>query len=42
LIVFLGVQPGFLVRWSEPTTKAIVAAIPPLEKTINTQVALNN
>jgi NAD(P)H-quinone oxidoreductase subunit 4 len=42
LIVFLGVQPGFLVRWSEPTTTAIVAAIPPMEKTITAQVALNN
>ncbi|AFZ01961.1 NADH-quinone oxidoreductase subunit M [Calothrix sp. PCC 6303] len=42
MIVFLGVQPGFLVRWSEPTTTAIVAAIPPMEKTITAQVALNN
>lgn len=32
LIVFLGVQPTWLVRWSEPTTTAIVATIPTLEK----------
>ncbi|MBW4594384.1 MAG: NADH-quinone oxidoreductase subunit M [Brasilonema angustatum HA4187-MV1] len=41
LILFLGVQPSWLVRWSEPTTTAIVAAIPPIEKTVTTQVALN-
>jgi NAD(P)H-quinone oxidoreductase subunit 4 len=41
LIVFLGVQPGFLVRWSEPTTTAIVAAIPPIEKNVKIQVALH-
>jgi NAD(P)H-quinone oxidoreductase subunit 4 len=28
LIVFLGVAPTWLVRWSEPTTKALVAAMP--------------
>lgn len=28
LIVFLGIQPSWLVRWSEPTTTAMVATIP--------------
>ncbi|MBD1868341.1 NADH-quinone oxidoreductase subunit M [Cyanobacteria bacterium FACHB-471] len=28
LIFFLGVQPTWLVRWSEPTTNAMVAAVP--------------
>lgn len=28
LILFLGIQPIWLVRWMEPTTTAIVAAIP--------------
>ncbi|MGH7998942.1 MAG: NADH-quinone oxidoreductase subunit M [Brasilonema sp.] len=41
LIVFLGVQPNWLVRWSETTSTAMVAAIPPIEKTVTTQVALN-
>ncbi|MBW4630227.1 MAG: NADH-quinone oxidoreductase subunit M [Brasilonema octagenarum HA4186-MV1] len=41
LILFLGVQPSWLVRWSEPTSTAIVAAIPPIEKTVTTQVALD-
>ncbi|WP_338038242.1 proton-conducting transporter membrane subunit [Neosynechococcus sphagnicola] len=27
LIMFLGVQPSWLVRWSEPTTNAMVAAV---------------
>ncbi len=36
LIVFLGVQPAWLVRWIEPTT-AMVAAIPALEKTVTPQ-----
>ncbi|HEY9884938.1 MAG TPA: NADH-quinone oxidoreductase subunit M [Thermosynechococcaceae cyanobacterium] len=27
LIVFLGVQPTWLLRWSEPTTKGLVAAL---------------
>ncbi|GAA6617605.1 NADH-quinone oxidoreductase subunit M [Scytonema sp. NUACC26] len=35
LIIFLGVQPKWLVRWSEPTT-AMVAAIPPIERAIAT------
>jgi NAD(P)H-quinone oxidoreductase subunit 4 len=34
LIIFLGVQPTWLVRWSEPTTTAMVAAITPMEKQI--------
>lgn len=28
LIVWFGIQPGWLVRWSEPTTTALVAAAP--------------
>ncbi|ALF55866.1 NAD(P)H-quinone oxidoreductase subunit D4 [Nostoc piscinale CENA21] len=40
LIIFLGVQPTWLVRWSETTTTAMVATIPPAEKTVNSQVAL--
>ena len=28
LICFLGVQPSWLLRWSEPTTNALVAAFP--------------
>jgi NAD(P)H-quinone oxidoreductase subunit 4 len=40
LILFLGVQPTWLVRWSETTTTAMVAAVPPLEKTAISQVAL--
>lgn len=34
LIIFLGVQPKWLVRWSEPTT-AMVTAIPPIERAIS-------
>ncbi|NMG22058.1 NADH-quinone oxidoreductase subunit M [Brasilonema bromeliae] len=41
LILFLGVQPSWLVRWSETTSTAMVAVIPPVEKTVTTQVALN-
>lgn len=37
LIFFLGVQPTWLVRWSESTTTAMVAAVPP----VTTQVAAN-
>ncbi|MBD2353306.1 NADH-quinone oxidoreductase subunit M [Tolypothrix sp. FACHB-123] len=40
LIIFLGVQPTWLVRWSEPTTTAMVAAIPAMEKTVNSEIAL--
>ncbi|MBD2301885.1 MULTISPECIES: NADH-quinone oxidoreductase subunit M [Nostocales] len=40
LIIFLGVQPTWLVRWSETTTTAMVAAITPAEKTVISQVAL--
>ncbi|HEY9597590.1 MAG TPA: NAD(P)H-quinone oxidoreductase subunit D4, partial [Cyanophyceae cyanobacterium] len=28
LILFLGIQPVWLLRWMEPTTTAMVAAIP--------------
>ncbi len=31
LIIFLGIQPTWLVRWSEPTTTAMVTAIMPVE-----------
>jgi NAD(P)H-quinone oxidoreductase subunit 4 len=41
IILFLGIQPTWLVRWAEPTSTAMVAAIPPLEKTVTPQVALN-
>ncbi|MEA5572132.1 NADH-quinone oxidoreductase subunit M [Calothrix sp. UHCC 0171] len=44
LIIFLGVQPNWLVRWSEPTTTAMVAAIPQIKTQIKTttspQIAL--
>jgi len=36
LIVFLGVQPTWLVRWSETTTAALVAAAP-----INRSISIN-
>jgi NAD(P)H-quinone oxidoreductase subunit 4 len=38
LILFLGVQPSWLVRWSESTTTAMVAAVPPVTPTV-TQIA---
>lgn len=38
LILFLGIQPHWLVRWSESTTNALVAAIP--AEVSNQQVAL--
>lgn len=41
LIIFLGVQPTWLVRWSEPTTTAMVATIPTLEKDLTPQLSLN-
>ncbi len=40
LILFLGLQPTWLVRWTEPTTTAMVATIPPVEKAVTPQVAL--
>ncbi|CDN14339.1 NADH dehydrogenase subunit 4, Involved in CO2 fixation [Richelia intracellularis] len=40
LILFLGIQPTWLVRWSEPTTTAMVAAIPPVERVNIPQIAL--
>ena len=40
LIVFLGVQPTWLVRWTEPTTTAMVAAIPAIEKAVLPKVAM--
>ncbi|MFB2979123.1 NADH-quinone oxidoreductase subunit M [Microseira sp. BLCC-F43] len=30
IILFLGIQPTWLVRWTEPTTTAIVAVMPPV------------
>jgi NAD(P)H-quinone oxidoreductase subunit 4 len=41
LIIFLGIQPTWLVRWSEPTTTAMVATIPPVEKSGTAKIALN-
>ncbi|NJO59948.1 MAG: NADH-quinone oxidoreductase subunit M [Richelia sp. RM2_1_2] len=41
LIIFLGIQPTWLVRWSEPTTTAMVAHIPAIQKSVIPQVALN-
>ncbi len=38
LILFLGVQPTWLVRWTETTTTAIVAAVP---TNTNQQIALH-
>ncbi|MEA5581593.1 NADH-quinone oxidoreductase subunit M [Nodularia harveyana UHCC-0300] len=40
LIIFLGIQPTWLVRWSETTTTAMVATISPMEKTVIAQVAV--
>jgi NAD(P)H-quinone oxidoreductase subunit 4 len=41
LIIFLGIQPTWLVRWSEPTTTAMVATItPPTDKTVISQLPL--
>ncbi|MDJ0618348.1 MAG: NADH-quinone oxidoreductase subunit M [Calothrix sp. MO_192.B10] len=40
LILFLGIQPTWLVRWSEPTTTAMVAAMPPIKKATTSPIAL--
>lgn len=40
LIIFLGVQPTWLVRWSESTTTSMVATIPPMEKSVVAQVVV--
>ncbi|MBD2461524.1 NADH-quinone oxidoreductase subunit M [Oscillatoria sp. FACHB-1407] len=40
LIIFLGVQPTWLVRWSEPTTAAMVAAVPAITSN-DVQLAIN-
>ncbi|MCP6758924.1 MAG: NADH-quinone oxidoreductase subunit M [Fischerella sp. CENA71] len=40
LILFLGLQPTWLVRWAEPTTTAMVAVIPPIEKVATPQIAV--
>lgn len=34
LIIFLGIQPSWLVRWSEASSTAMVAAIPAIEQQI--------
>jgi NAD(P)H-quinone oxidoreductase subunit 4 len=39
VIVVLGIQPNWLVRWIEPTTTALVANVPAIA---NQQVALND
>ncbi len=41
IIIFLGVQPTYLVRWSEQTTTAMVALVPTVEKLANPEIALN-
>lgn len=41
LIIFLGVQPTWLVRWNETTTSAMVGAIPTAGKIIISQVETN-
>ncbi|MFM7529254.1 MAG: hypothetical protein ACKO63_12360, partial [Nodosilinea sp.] len=28
LIIFLGIQPNWLVKWAEPTATAMIAALP--------------
>jgi len=40
VIIFFGIQPTWLIRWTETTTTAIVAAIPTPEKTVISQIAL--
>ncbi|NET01572.1 MAG: NADH-quinone oxidoreductase subunit M [Sphaerospermopsis sp. SIO1G2] len=40
LIIFLGVQPNWLVRWTETTTTAMVANISTPEKTIISQAVI--
>ena len=40
VIIFFGIQPTWLIRWTETTTTAIVAAIPIPEKTVTSQIAL--
>jgi NAD(P)H-quinone oxidoreductase subunit 4 len=40
LIIILGVQPTWLVRWSEPTTTAMVAAVPTIERVVTPKIAL--
>ncbi|AKG23369.1 NADH-quinone oxidoreductase subunit M [Calothrix sp. 336/3] len=40
LIIFLGIQPVWLVKWTETTTTAMVATVPPIEKVVTPQLAL--
>ncbi len=42
IIIFLGVQPTWLVRWSETTTSAMIANVPAVDKSINPLVALKH
>ena len=42
LIIFLGVQPTWLVRWSETTTTAMVTAIPTIEKNLIAEIVLKS
>lgn len=41
IIVFLGIQPTWLVRWSEQTTTAMVAFVPTPEKALTHVIALD-
>ena len=40
LIFFLGVQPSWLLRWSESTTNALTASLPIMENQVEQQVAI--
>lgn len=40
LIIYLGVQPNNLIRWSEPTTTAMLAGVPAIEQTVTPKVAM--
>ncbi len=35
LVLFLGIQPGWLTRWSESTTNAIIATVPTTDTTLS-------
>jgi NAD(P)H-quinone oxidoreductase subunit 4 len=41
LILFLGIQPSWLVRWSEPTSTAMVAVIPAIHKIAPSEIELH-
>ncbi len=42
IIFFLGIQPSWLVRWSEATTTSMVAAAPPVAKSAIAQAVAPN